>query len=43
MGLEIVNSLWTAHAGIIRARIATYDIHAGFLQILVVSIPLRVH
>ena len=45
-GLEILNSPWTARAGIVRGpygpRTAKYDARAGFLPILVVSIPLRV-
>ena len=40
-GLEIINSPWTTRAGPHGTRTATYDARAGFLQILVVSIPLR--
>ena len=46
-GFKGWNSPGTAHAGTVmgphRPRTATYDACAGFLQILVVSIPLRVH
>ena len=46
MGLDIVNSLWTAPAGPVRGPYgsctAKYDARAGVLPILVVSIPLRV-
>ena len=45
MGLEIVNSPWTAPAGPVRGpygpRTAKCDPRAGVLPILVVSIPLR--
>ena len=46
MGLDIVNSPWTAYAGTVRGpyapRTAKYDIRAGFLPIMVGSITLRV-
>ena len=46
MGLDIVNSPWTACAATVRdlygPRMATYDARAGFLQIPVVSIPLTI-
>ena len=45
-GFEILNSPWKARAGTVRGpygpRTAKYDARAGFLSILVVSIPLRV-
>ena len=40
MGLEIVNSPWTARAGTVRARTPKYNARAGILPIMVVSIPL---
>ena len=42
MGLELLNSPWTARAGAVRPQTAKNDARAGFLQIPVVSIPLRV-
>ena len=47
MGLEIVNGLWTACSGTVRGlygpHTSKYEASAGFLPIMVVSIPLRVH
>ena len=45
-GLKIVNSPWTARVWTVMGpygqRATKYDAHAGLLQILVVSVPLRV-
>ena len=42
MGLDILNSPWTARAGTVRGPYGKIRRPCGILPILVVSIPLRV-